>query len=101
VSSLLVKAMIYGRDPNWGRVMMALGNSGVDFEESDVDIFVNEIHIVHEGMSIAYLKDAVVSSMSEEEVRIKVRVGSGERTASAWGCDLTEGYVIENSAYST
>ena len=101
VSSLLVKAMIYGRDPNWGRAMMALGNSGIDFEESDVDIFVNEIHIVHEGMSIAYLKDAVVSSMSEEEVRIKVRVGSGEGTASAWGCDLTEGYVIENSAYST
>ena len=101
VSSLLVKAMIYGRDPNWGRVMMALGNSGIDFEESDVDIFVNEIHIVHEGMSIAYLKDAVVSSMSEEEVRIRVRIGSGEGTASAWGCDLTEGYVIENSAYST
>ena len=101
VSSLLVKAMIYGRDPNWGRVMMALGNSGIDFEESDVDIFVNEIHIVHEGMSLAYLKDAVVSSMSEEEVRIRVRVGSGEATASAWGCDLTEGYVIENSAYST
>ena len=101
VSSLLVKAMIYGRDPNWGRVMMALGNSGIDFEETDVDIFVNEIHIVHEGMSIAYLKDAVVSSMSEEEVRIRVRVGLGEGTASAWGCDLTEGYVIENSAYST
>lgn len=101
VSSLLVKAMIYGRDPNWGRVMMALGNSGIEFEESDVDIFVNEIHIVHEGMSIAYLKDAVVSSMSEEEVRIKVSVGSGPGAASAWGCDLTEGYVIENSAYST
>ena len=101
VSSLLVKAMIYGRDPNWGRVMMALGNSGIEFEESDVDIFVNEIHIVHEGMSIAYLKDAVVSSMSDEEVRIKVSVGSGPGAASAWGCDLTEGYVIENSAYST
>lgn len=101
VSSLLVKAMIYGRDPNWGRVMMALGNSGIEFEESDVDIFINEIHIVHEGMSISYLKDAVVSSMSEEEVRIRVSVGSGEGVASAWGCDLTEGYVIENSAYST
>ncbi|MDE2823703.1 MAG: bifunctional ornithine acetyltransferase/N-acetylglutamate synthase [Chloroflexota bacterium] len=52
-------------------------------------------------MSISYLKDAVVSSMSEEEVRIRVRVGSGDGAASAWGCDLTEGYVIENSAYST
>ena len=79
VSSLLVKAMIYGRDPNWGRVMMALGNSGIDFEETDVDIFVNEIHIVHEGMSIAYLKDAVVSSMSEGRGENKGprRVGRG------------------------
>lgn len=101
VSSMLVKAMIYGRDPNWGRVMMALGNSGAEFQESDVDIFVNDIHIVHEGMSIAYLKDSVVSSMSDEEVRIRVRIGSGPGVASAWGSDLTEGYVIENSAYST
>lgn len=101
VASLLVKAMIYGRDPNWGRIMMALGNSDIEFQESDVDIFVNEIHIVHEGMSIAYLKDSVVSSMSEEEVRLRVRVGQGVASAVAWGCDLTEGYVIENSAYST
>ncbi len=98
---MLVKAMIYGRDPNWGRVVMALGNSGADFQELDVDIFVNDIHIVHEGMSIAYLKDSVVSSMSDEEVRIWVRIGTGPGTATAWGSDLTEGYVIENSAYST
>jgi len=101
VSSLLVKAMVYGRDPNWGRIMMALGKSGIDFEESNVDIFINEIHIVHEGMGISYLKDAVVSSMSADEVRFKVRIGAGDASATAWGCDLTEGYVIENSAYST
>ncbi len=100
-SSLLVKAMVYGRDPNWGRIMMALGKSGIDFEEANVDVFINEIHIVHEGMGISYLKDAVVSSMSDEEVRFKVSIGAGESSATAWGCDLTEGYVIENSAYST
>lgn len=101
VSSLLVKAMIYGRDPNWGRVMMALGNSGIDFEESNVDIFINDIHIVHQGMSISYLKDSVVSSMSDDEVRLRVRIASGGESGTAWGCDLTEAYVIENSAYST
>lgn len=101
VSSLLVKAMIYGRDPNWGRVMMALGNSGIEFEESAVDIFINDIHIVHQGMSLAYLKDSVVSSMSDDEVRLRVRIAPEGESGTAWGCDLTEAYVIENSAYST
>jgi glutamate N-acetyltransferase/amino-acid N-acetyltransferase len=100
-SSLLVKAMVHGRDPNWGRVMMALGKSGIDFEESNVDIFINEIHIVHQGVAIPYLKDAVVSAMSVSEVRLTVNVGAGGSSATAWGCDLTEEYVTFNSAYST
>jgi len=99
--SLLVKAMVHGRDPNWGRVMMALGKSTADFAESNVDIYINGIHIVHEGMSISYLRDSVVSSMSADEVRIGVNIGDGGASATAWGCDLTEGYVIENSAYTT
>ena len=100
-SSLLVKAMVHGRDPNWGRVMMALGKSGITFNESDVDIFVNDIHIVHEGVAIPFLKDAVVSAMAVPEVRFRVRVGAGDANATAWGCDLTEEYVTFNSAYST
>ena len=100
-SSLLVKAMIHGRDPNWGRVMMALGKSGIDFEESLVDIFINEIHIVHEGKALAYLRDSVVSAMSVPEIQIRVNVNAGDATAIAWGCDLTEEYVTFNSAYST
>ena len=100
-SSLLVKAMVHGRDPNWGRIMMALGKSGIDFEESNVDIFINDIHIVHQGVAIPYLKDAVVSAMSVPEVRFTVNVGAGDSSATAWGCDLTEEYVTFNSAYST
>ena len=100
-SSLLVKAMVYGRDPNWGRVMMALGKSGADFKEASVDVYINGIHIVHQGMSISYLRDSVVSSMNQDEVQIGVRIGEGPGHATAWGCDLTEGYVIENSAYTT
>ena len=99
--SLLVKAMVHGRDPNWGRVMMALGKSGIEFEESKVDLFINGIHIVHEGKALAYLMDAVVSAMSVPEVQIKATVNAGDASATAWGCDLTEEYVTFNSAYST
>ncbi len=99
--SLLVKAMAHGRDPNWGRVMMALGKSGIEFEESNVDLFISEIHVVHQGLAIPYLKDAVISAMSVPEVRFRVSIGAGDAGATAWGCDLTEEYVTFNSAYST
>jgi glutamate N-acetyltransferase/amino-acid N-acetyltransferase len=100
-SSLLVKAMVHGRDPNWGRVMMALGKSGIGFEESSVDLYINDIHIVHGGVAHSYHKDAVISAMSVPEVRFRVNVNAGEASATAWGCDLTEEYVTLNSAYST
>ena len=100
-SSLLVKAMVHGRDPNWGRVMMAIGKSGADFDESKVDLFIAGIQMVHEGVAIPYLKDAVISAMAADEVRLSVDLNGGDASATAWGCDLTEEYVTFNSAYST
>ena len=100
-SSLLIKAMVHGRDPNWGRIMMALGKSGIEFDESSVDLFINDIHIVHAGLAFPYLKDAVISAMNVPEVRFKVNVNAGDAAGTAWGCDLTEEYVTLNSAYST
>ena len=100
-SSLLVKAMVHGRDPNWGRIMMAVGRSGADFEESKVDLFIAGIQMVHEGVAIPYLKDAVISAMGDAEVRLGVSLNHGDASATAWGCDLTEEYVTFNSAYST
>ena len=100
-SSNLVKAMVHGRDPNWGRIMMALGKSGIDLEESKIDIFINGIHIVHEGKAIPYYADAVISGMSAEEVSFRVSLNIGDASATAWGSDLTEEYVTFNSAYST
>ena len=100
-SSNLVKAMVHGRDPNWGRIMMALGQSGAEVDEPKIDIFINDIHIVHEGKAISYFTEAVVAGMNVPEVRFKVTLGIGEASATAWGCDLTEEYVTFNSAYST
>jgi glutamate N-acetyltransferase/amino-acid N-acetyltransferase len=100
-SSILVKAMVHGRDPNWGRVMAALGRSGIDFEESKVDLFIAGIQMVHEGVAIPYLKDAVISAMSDADLRFGISLNGGDARATAWGCDLTEEYVTFNSAYST
>ena len=101
-SSSLVKAMVHGNDPNWGRIMMALGKSGAAMNESKIDIFVNDIQIVHDGVAIPYHNDVVVSAMAgSPEVRFRVSLNIGDATATAWGCDLTEEYVTFNSAYST
>ena len=99
--SMLVKAMLHGRDPNWGRMMMALGKSGAAIDESRIDMFINEIQIVHQGMAISFFKDAVVSAMGAPEVQLGIDLNLGDATARAWGCDLTEEYVIFNSAYTT
>jgi len=100
-SSLLVKSMVHGNDPNWGRIMMALGKTSITLEESKIDIFINDIQIVHGGLAIPYHQDAVVSSMGNPDVYFRVSLNMGDHAATGWGCDLTEEYVIYNSAYST
>ena len=79
-----------------------LGKSGVELEESKIDIFVNDIHIVHEGLAFPFFRDVVVSAMAGDPVvRFQVSLNLGDGAASGWGCDLTEEYVTFNSAYST
>ncbi len=100
-SSLLVKTAIYGRDPNWGRILMALGKSQINLEEPKIRVFINDIQIVAEGKAIAYNVQSVVSALSQDEVRLRVELNVGEGRGTAWGCDLTEEYVVFNSAYTT
>ena len=101
-TSSLVKAMVHGNDPNWGRIMMALGKSGADMEESKIQIYINDIQIVDEGKAIPFHLDSVVSAMaSSPDVRLGVNLSMGDASATSWGCDLTEEYVTFNSAYST
>ena len=100
-SSLLVKTAVYGRDPNWGRIMMALGKSEIRLEEPKIRVFINDIQIVAEGKAIAYNVQSVVSALGQDEVRIRVSLDIGDGVGTAWGCDLTEEYVVFNSAYTT
>ncbi|MEE2928249.1 MAG: bifunctional glutamate N-acetyltransferase/amino-acid acetyltransferase ArgJ [Chloroflexota bacterium] len=100
-SSALVKSAVYGADPNWGRVLMALGRSGAQAVESKVDLFVNGVCIMQGGLPIPFHRDAVVALMQGTEVTFRLQLNLGEGDATAWGCDLTEEYVIINSAYTT
>ena len=100
-SSLLVKTAVYGRDPNWGRIFMAVGKSQIPLDESKIDCFVNDIQIVADGKAIAYNIQSVVSALGGEVVRLRVGLNVGDGYGQAWGCDLTEEYVVFNSAYTT
>ena len=100
-SSNLVKSAVNGADPNWGRVMMALGRSGAAAEETKIDLFVNGVCIMEAGSPVPFHRDAVVSQMRGPEVTFRLQLNLGEGEAIAWGCDLTEEYVIINSAYTT
>ena len=101
VSSNLVKTAVYGRDPNWGRIIGAVGASQIDLNESKIDIFVNDIQIVAEGVAISYNHQSIVIAMGEEVIRFKINLNIGDKSAKAWGSELTEEYVIFNSAYTT
>ncbi|MBI4298475.1 MAG: bifunctional glutamate N-acetyltransferase/amino-acid acetyltransferase ArgJ [Chloroflexi bacterium] len=101
VSSLLVKAAVHGNDPNWGRIMMAVGKSGVELEESKIALYVNEICLVEEGRPIPYFQDAVVAAIKSGDVSFRVKLNVGDGSATAWGCDLTTEYVTFNAAYTT
>ena len=100
-SSNLVKSAVYGADPNWGRILMALGRSGAAVEESKIDLFVNGVCIMESGSPVPFHRNAVVALMQQPEVSFKLQLNLGQGHATAWGCDLTQEYVIINSAYTT
>ena len=100
-ASTLVKSAIHGEDPNWGRIMVALGYSGAKVEESLVSLYINNVCLMESGVPIPFFKDAVSLTMAEEEVGIKVELNLGESSATSWGCDISEEYVSFNSEYTT
>ena len=100
-SSNLVKSAVYGADPNWGRVLAALGRSGAAVDENRIDLFLNEVCIMEGGKPVPFHRDAVVALMRGSEVSFRLQLNLGDGQATAWGCDLTEQYVIINSAYTT
>jgi len=101
VSSSLVKAAIHGADPNWGRIMAAVGRSGVEVVESKVDLYIGDIPVVKAGRPQPFNKRGIVQLLRGREVAISLNLNLGSGKATAWGCDLSEEYVAINSRYMT
>jgi len=101
VSSPLVKAAIHGADPNWGRIMAAVGRSGVEVVESKIDLYIGNICVVKAGCPLSFDNQALIRALRSGEVAINLKLNLGAATATAWGCDLSEEYVTINSQYLT
>ena len=101
VSSNLVKAAVYGRDPNWGRVTAALGRSNIELLEAKLDVVMAGIPVLKNGRPVPFDRETAVRALEKKEVPILVDLHLGSASATAWGCDLTEQYVVINSAYTT
>ena len=101
VSSPLVKAAIHGGDPNWGRIVAAAGRSGVEIEESKIDLYIGDICVVRAGCPLPFDKGEMAKVLQDSEVSINLLLNLGAATATAWGCDLSEEYVTINSKYTT
>jgi glutamate N-acetyltransferase/amino-acid N-acetyltransferase len=100
-SSPLVKAAIHGNDPNWGRVVAALGRSGAKVDETKLVAYLNDFCVMRQGKPVPFNKQEASNSLDSEEVSVKLELNMGKGKATAWGCDLSEEYVTINSAYTS
>jgi glutamate N-acetyltransferase/amino-acid N-acetyltransferase len=99
-SSLLVKTALYGRDPNWGRIIAAAGSSGVDVKEEKMSILINDCEVFSRGVGTGRERSAR-KELAKKEISITVHLGIGRASARMLTCDLTEEYVRINSEYTT
>jgi glutamate N-acetyltransferase/amino-acid N-acetyltransferase len=100
-NSSLVKTAIHGEDANWGRILAAVGYSGIDFAPADVEIFFGDVPILRRNYVIDFSEDAAKRVLSQKEIRITVNLHQGAHMASFWTCDLSKEYVAINANYRT
>ena len=99
-NSPLVKTAIAGEDPNWGRVVMAIGKSGAEADRDALSIWFGDILVAENGwVSPTYREDDGASYMKGEALKLRADLGIGGGAATAWTCDLTHGYISINADY--
>ncbi|HEX5797435.1 MAG TPA: bifunctional glutamate N-acetyltransferase/amino-acid acetyltransferase ArgJ [Candidatus Saccharimonadales bacterium] len=103
INSPLVKTAVYGNDPNWGRLMMAVGKSGADIEEEKITVSVNGEPIVENGRAAGTYDDRKLSGLfkENEEINFVIDLNLGAGAAMAYGCDMSEEYIKINAEYTT
>ena len=100
INSPLIKTMVYGADPNVGRLLMAVGKcDDLEVDPSTTDAWINGFPVVRGGVRLDFDDAEVRATLGAEVVDLEVSLGAGEGHAIAYGCDLTQGYIEENAAY--
>ncbi|MFT4289043.1 bifunctional glutamate N-acetyltransferase/amino-acid acetyltransferase ArgJ [Nocardioides sp.] len=96
--SNLFKAAIFGKDPNWGRILASVGTTQAAFDPADLDVALNGVWVCRHSIPA---EDPALISLEERDVTVTIDLKSGDASATVWTNDLTHAYVHENSAYSS
>ncbi|MCB0804920.1 MAG: bifunctional glutamate N-acetyltransferase/amino-acid acetyltransferase ArgJ [Bacteroidales bacterium] len=103
--SSLVKAAMFGRDPNWGRIICAAGNAGVPFDYQKADLYLGDekrqLQVLDQGVPVEYDRNYMKKLLRESHIHVTLDLNNGRAKATGWGSDLTTDYVLFNSVYTT
>ncbi len=98
-NSNLVKTAIHGEDANWGRILAAVGYSGISFAPEEVEIFFDRVPILRRNYNIDFSEEEAARALAKKEVAITIRLNQGSASAVFWTCDLSKEYVAINANY--
>lgn len=98
-NSPLVKTAVAGRDANWGRIAGAIGRSGAQFNQTDVDIDIMGIPVCRKGMTQPFDEEEALRRFEEPEIVFDICLGAGDKSTTVWSCDLTHDYISINADY--
>lgn len=105
ISSTLTKAAIFGTDANWGRVLCAMGYSGVDFDPDQVSVAFQSsagtVAVCKDGRGLMFDENTAKKILTEHDIIIDITAGTGTGACTCWGCDITYDYIKINGDYRT
>lgn len=101
VGSSLVKTAIFGEDPNWGRILAAVGYADIDLPVDNIDIYLADIPVMLTSSPVTFDEEDMQDVMQADTIKIVIDLHAGESTGKAWGCDLSYDYVKINALYRT
>ena len=103
--SALVKTAMFGRDPNWGRIISAAGNAGLPFDYEKIDLYIGSdqktVKVLEQGVPLEYNPNYIKKLLRESHLKIVLDLHNGKAKSKGWGTDLTTDYVLFNSVYTT
>ena len=99
--SPLVKTAVFANDANWGRIMMAIGKSGAEFDPYQVDVYLADYQLVKAGMDAGYDEDKATALFAQDPVRITIDLRAGDAAVTMWTCDYSYDYIRINADYRT